>query len=65
MRPLTKMDTQAWSVGVLLFIAVFFGILAIISKHLWHERRTTQIFAFIAVVATILFMILVYPQLPD
>ncbi len=49
---------------ILLFLLIFFGILAIISKNLWKDKTKTQIFAFIAVVSTILFMIIIYPKLP-
>lgn len=59
------MDAYTLAVTILICVSAFFGVLAIMAKYLWHDKTKTQIFVFIAVIATILFMILVYPTLPD
>jgi len=45
--------------GLILFLlALLFGYLARTAKHVWKERRTTRIFAAIAIFCTISVIIL-------
>lgn len=48
-----------------LFMAVVFGILSMIAKNYWHDKKTTQRFAFIAIIFTIIFIIISWTILPE
>ena len=45
-----------------LAIAIVFGWLTWTAKHIWRNRKITQRYAMIAIIATIIFMVLVYLQ---
>lgn len=47
-----------------LFNAILFGILSMIAKKYWRDKKTTQRFSFIAIVFTIVFIILSWIILP-
>ena len=59
------MDTYLLGVYLFFFLALCFGILAMFAKHMWHDMGKTRLFAFIAIVSTVIFMILIFPYLPD
>ena len=62
---MNAMPAQLIAAYIFFFIAVLTGVLAIIAKNLWRDKTKTQILAYIAIVATVLFMILVWPYLPE
>ncbi len=59
------MDLYLLFTYAVLIVAIVFGPLAWAAKHIWHDRRRTQLFAFIAIANAVLFMALIYPLLPD
>lgn len=59
------MDTYLIGAYLFFFLALLFGILTIIARNLWHDKIKTQAFALIAIVSTVIFMILVFPYLPN
>ena len=48
-----------------LAVAIVFGTLAWAAKHIKHDKKRTQLYVFIAVLSAVVFMVLMYPILPD
>ena len=48
-----------------LAVAVAVNPLAYIAKHRWRNKRLTQGLSVVGVIATLIFIILVWPYIPD
>ena len=59
------MDTKLIGAYIFFFIALFSGFMAIIARNIWRDPKKTQLFAYVGIVATLVFMALVFPYLPD
>lgn len=46
-------------------MAILFGILSMLAKKFYRDKKTTQRFSFIAIIFTIIFIILSWYILPD